>query len=197
MKRGMLVLVLALLAIVCLPATPFEATELGEGGSSTLSVTLDLSTASTDEFEIGFTQDPNLETSIAYNYAVPSADSLSLDPKGGVASIKEGEKLFIYWIVRSAEKFKASLYVDAALHTDEGDGDDLDWTISWNDGQTRTIGGADNYNTTGVVFLDRSNPTNNGVIGYYPVTITTSDYTEKLPGVYTGSLTIKVEPVEV
>lgn len=196
MKKGLLVLVLALLAVFGISATTFEADTVGEGGTSTLAVTLDLKNVDDDKIEIGFTQHQEIETSLDYDFNVLDVTELKLKASGGFATLQDNEKLYAYWIVRSPEKFKASLYVDAPLSTDEGEGDTLDWTISINN-NAATIGGEGNYNTTGYTFLNRTSATDGGDYGYVPLVINTDDYTEKTTGIYTGTITIKIEPAEV
>ncbi len=208
MKKGLLALLLALLALTTLPAVAYELE--GEGAVVTeqtvgLPVTLDISSGSgTAEtyIDIGFSQETSLTSKMTPSYNPATASEVTLIGSEGTGMLNPKEELYVYWVVRGADKFKASLYVEDVLFRDGGsDGtetDELDWTISWTDPTTKTQKSIGNgtYNTTGEVFLDRTGDNLAGTYNAIPLSINTAEYTGKTAGVYSGELTLHVEPVE-
>ena len=139
-RKGTFVLLVALLACMPLAAAAFDtgvnsSDDISNGGSTSLSVKLDLATASGDDVEIGFTSGSDVEsgfTSMAYK---PSAISeFSLEGVGGTAKIPEGDHLYVYWKVRGTTPFTVDLCNPAALTTEAtGDGETtLDWVTAEN-----------------------------------------------------------------
>ena len=208
MKKGLLALLLALLALTTLPAVAYELE--GEGAVVTdkvvgLPVTLDISSGSgTAEtyIDIGFSQETSLTSKMTPSYNPATASEVTLIGSAGTGMLNPNEELYVYWVVRGADKFKASLYVEDVLFRDGGtDGtetDELDWTITWTDPTTKTQKsiGDGTYNTTGEVFLDRTGDSLAGACDAIPLSINTAEYTGKTAGVYSGELTLHVEPVE-
>ena len=200
-RKGTFVLLVALLA--CMPlAAAFDtgvnsSDDISNGGSTSLSVKLDLATASGDDVEIGFTSGQDVESSFtSMNYEPSVISEFSLEGVGGTASIPEGQHLYVYWKVRGTTPFTVDLCNPAALTTEAtGDGETtLDWTVTW-DG-TNTIGGEGNYNNTGLQIIDRSDTTTASTFGFKELSIETSNYDGNVTGVYTGTLVLNIKPVE-
>lgn len=206
MKKGTFILVFVLLSILCVPVTAaaFDTVlnsstdDITKGGTTGLVVTLDLASSLGDDVEIGFTSEENFKTNFTgLDYNVSSIDTFALQGTGGVASIPEGQHLYVYWKVRGTQPFTVNLYNNGALTTEaEGEGaKSLDWTISWNGGQS-SVGGEGNYNTTGAQIIDRSDTTVPSTFGYEELTIETANYEENVVGVYTGTITLNITPVQ-
>ena len=107
MKKGLLALLLALLALTTLPAVAYELE--GEGAVVTeetvgLPVTLDISSGSgTAEtyIDIGFSQETSLTSKMTPSYNPATASEVTLIGSAGTGMLNPNEELYVYWVVMS------------------------------------------------------------------------------------------------
>ena len=202
MKRIMLVVLLAMLAIANVAAVAIVSPEaLTETKTVDLPVYLDLTPSEEGEnsIDVGFSTANKLDTTIVGGNVDPTeATSMTLVNENNVGTLGTQE-LYLYWILKTANPLDIKMYIPAALDEEEGDGT-IDWTVAWNENidfgvDKGSIGGKGNYgDTTAVTVFDFTGGDTYGASGAIPLSITTDNLEGATAGKYSGKITLLVVP---
>lgn len=210
MKRIMLVVLLAMLAIANVAAVSIEAPEgLTEEQSKNIPVTLNISATPDGEnhINIGFSSEQDLDDKLSSSnnalgaYTPVTASEVTIHNVNGVGSLDD-TPLYIYWILGTSSPLDIKLYVPGELSITGDPEKKINWTVTWDADETLgsaagSIGGAGNYDETNANLVYSFTGESFGAQGAVPLKIETDELEGATPGEYTGNITLLVQPAEI
>ena len=210
MKRIMLMVLLAMLAIANVAAVSIEAPEgLPEEQSKNIPVTLNISATPDGEnqINIGFSSEQDLDDKLSSSnnplgaYTPVTASEVTIHNVNGVGSLDD-TPLYIYWILGTSSPLDIKLYVPGELSLTGDPEKKINWTVTWDADETLgskagSIGGSGNYDKTNADLVYSFTGESFGAQGAVLLTIETDKLEGATPGEYTGNITLLVQPAEI